>query len=93
MKKMFYTKKQPTANRTRLPCRKKYSVNDYDFVNRDRGITPGIARVIAVCEDEARILFDNGQEDSFYFVHLHQNAECFRKKAQFLKERAERVGR
>lgn len=72
---------------------KVYVVNDFVFVNRDRGITPGIARVTQVKDEEAVILFDDGSKDVYYFAHLHQNRECFSRKAEFLRERASKVGK
>lgn len=71
-----------------------YKLHDFVFVNPDRGITPGIARVIGILPHEvARIRYDNGEEDSFFFVHLHQTAECAKRKIAFLKECAEKVGK
>ena len=77
----------------RKTTRKKYELHDFVFVNPDRGITPGIARVISVTHEEARIRYDNGKEDSYYFVHLHQTKECVKRRLAFLKERAEKVGK
>jgi hypothetical protein len=70
-----------------------YKVNDYVFVNPDRGITPSIARVIRIFDNEAEIMFDNGSKEIFYFVHLYQTRECFLRKTEFLRERANKVGK
>jgi hypothetical protein len=73
---------------------KEYKPNDFVFVNPDRGRTPGIARVIKILPHKvARIRYDNGEEDSFFFVHLHQTGECMKRRLAFLKERAEKVGK
>jgi hypothetical protein len=72
---------------------KIYQINDFVFVNPSRGKTPGIARVTKTINNEAEIIFDNGERDRYYFVHLTQNAECFKRKKEFLKNRAEKIGK
>lgn len=56
---------------------KPAKVNDFVFVLSSRGKTPGIARVTAIINDEAEIVYDNGAKDRYYFAHLYQTAECF----------------
>lgn len=72
---------------------KTYQVNEFVFVNPNRGKTPGIARVTKVINDEAEIVYDNGEKDRYYFVHLHQKMECFKRRQKFLAERAEKIGK
>jgi len=76
---------------------RKYQVNDFVFVNPDRGRTPGMARIIEIFGDgplqSATILYSNGEKDQFYFAHLYQNGDCIRAKTLFLKNRAETFGR
>ena len=72
---------------------KQFKVNDFVFVNSDRGITPGIARITSVSSNEAKIDYDNGEKGEYYFVHLHQTPECFNRRKQFLIDRANKVGK
>jgi hypothetical protein len=73
--------------------KRKYSVNDFVFVNRDRGLTPGIARVVRIsANEEAEIVFEDGSTLVFYFAHLHQTPDCLLRKIKFLRERANKVG-
>ena len=60
---------------------KQFKVNDFVFVLPSRGKTPGIARVTEITpHGEAKIVYDNG-------------LECFRKRKQFLIDRANKVGK
>lgn len=73
---------------------KQYKVNDFVFVLSSRGKTPGIARVIEITpHKEAKIVYDTGEKDTFYFAHLYQNSECFNRRKQFLIDRANRIGK
>jgi len=72
---------------------KTYQVNEFVFVNPSRGKTPGIARITKTINDEAEIIFDNGEKDRYYFVHLHQKMECFKRRQKFLAERAGKIGK
>lgn len=72
---------------------RNFQVNDFVFVNPDRGRTPGIARVVEVFGDVATILYSNGEKDSYYFAHLYSNIECVKAKIAFLKKRSEKFGK
>lgn len=72
---------------------KTYKVNDFVLVDSSRGKTPGIARVTKVINSEAEIVYDNGEKDRYYFIHLGQDFECFRRRQKFLAERAEKIGK
>jgi hypothetical protein len=72
---------------------KTYQINEFVFVNPSRGKTPGIARITKVINDEAEIIYDNGEKDRYYFSHLTQNAECFRRRQKFLADRAGKIGK
>jgi hypothetical protein len=71
---------------------KTYQINEFVFVNPNRGKTPGIARVTKVFAEECEIQYDNGEKDRYYFVHLHQNMECFKRRQKFLADRAGKIG-
>mgnify|MGYP006319994831 CR=1 FL=1 len=73
---------------------KQYKVNDFVFVLPIRGKTPGIARVTEITPyNEAKIVYDNGEKDEYYFVHLYQTTECIKRCSQYMIDRANKVGK
>ena len=71
----------------------KFQVNDFVFVNPDRGKTPGMARVTKTYPNEAEIVFDNGEKARYYFAHLHKTIECMNRKKTWLQERSAKIGK
>lgn len=71
-----------------------FDKNDFVYVRANRGKTPGMARITRIRSyNEADIIFENGEKDTYYFAHLYQTPECFKRKLIWMKERADKIGK